>query len=65
MPETILVVEDELSLQEILAYNLQKQGYSVETTGNGCKALETARQFKPDLILLDIMLPGIRSAHLF
>ncbi len=61
MPETILVVEDELSLQETLAYNLQKQGYSVETTGNGRKALETARQLKPDLILLDIMLPGLNG----
>ena len=59
MPETILVVEDEPSLQETLAYNLQKQGYSVETCGNGRDALETARRLKPDLLLLDIMLPGL------
>jgi DNA-binding response OmpR family regulator len=59
MPETILVVEDEPSLQETLAYNLQKQGYSVETSGNGREALETARRLKPDLLLLDIMLPGL------
>jgi DNA-binding response OmpR family regulator len=57
MPETILVVEDEPSLQETLAYNLQKQGYTVETAGDGRSALETARRLKPDLILLDIMLP--------
>ena len=57
MPETILVVEDEPSLQETLAYNLQKQGYTVETAGDGRAALETARRLKPDLILLDIMLP--------
>jgi DNA-binding response OmpR family regulator len=57
MPETILVVEDEPSLQETLAYNLQKQGYAVETAGDGRAALETARRLKPDLILLDIMLP--------
>jgi DNA-binding response OmpR family regulator len=57
MPETILVVEDEPSLQETLAYNLQKQGYAVETAGDGRSALETARRLKPDLILLDIMLP--------
>lgn len=59
MPETILVVEDEPSLQETLAYNLQKQGYSVETSANGRTALETARRIKPDLLLLDIMLPGM------
>lgn len=57
MPETILIVEDEPSLQETLAYNLEKQGYSVETAGDGRTALETARRLKPDLILLDIMLP--------
>jgi len=59
MVEKILVVEDELSLQETLAYNLKRQGYEVETTGNGLEALEIARRDHPDLILLDIMLPGI------
>jgi len=59
MPETILIVEDEPSLQETLAYNLQKQGYAVETAGDGRSALETARRLKPDLILLDIMLPQL------
>jgi DNA-binding response OmpR family regulator len=59
MPETILVVEDELSLQETLVYNLEKQGYTVEATGDGRSALEMARRLKPDLILLDIMLPGL------
>lgn len=57
MPETILVVEDELSLQETLAYNLRKEGYTVETVGDGRLALESARKLKPDLIVLDIMLP--------
>ena len=57
MPETILIVEDELSLQETLAYNLKKEGYRVETVGDGRSALESARQLKPDLIVLDIMLP--------
>jgi DNA-binding response OmpR family regulator len=57
MPETILIVEDEPSLQETLAYNLEKQGYTVETAGDGRTALETTRRLKPDLILLDIMLP--------
>ena len=59
MPELILVVEDEPSLQETLAYNLEKQGYRVETSGDGRSALETARRLKPDLIVLDIMLPAM------
>jgi DNA-binding response OmpR family regulator len=59
MPETILVVEDETSLRETLSYNLKKEGYSVEAVGDGRIALDTARQMKPDLLVLDIMLPGL------
>jgi DNA-binding response OmpR family regulator len=59
MPDKILVVEDEVSLQETLAYNLQRQGYEVETCGDGNTAIEAARRSHPDLILLDVMLPGI------
>ncbi len=59
MPDKILVVEDEPSLQETLVYNLEKQGYSVEVVGDGLSALEAARRKKPELILLDIMLPGL------
>ncbi|MBG0788649.1 MAG: response regulator transcription factor [Anaerolineaceae bacterium] len=59
MPEKILVVDDEISLQETVAYNLKKQGYDVQTTGNGTEALDLAREMKPDLIILDVMLPGL------
>jgi DNA-binding response OmpR family regulator len=59
MSEKILVVEDEPSLQETLVYNLKKQGYRVEAAGDGYQAIETARNQKPDLIILDIMLPGL------
>ena len=59
MAEKILIVEDEVSLQETLSYNLRKQGYEVETVGDGPSALEAARRLKPELILLDIMLPGM------
>ncbi len=59
MPEKILVVEDELSLRETLAYNLKKEGYTVETAGDGRTALETARRTKPDLLVLDVMLPEL------
>jgi DNA-binding response OmpR family regulator len=59
MSEIILVVEDEPSLQETLVYNLKKQGYTVETAGDGRSAVEAARRLKPDLIVLDIMLPEL------
>lgn len=59
MAEKILVVEDEVSLQETLAYNLVKQGYEVETAGDGLIALDKARLLHPDLIILDLMLPGL------
>lgn len=59
MAEKILVVEDELTLQETLAYNLKRQGYEVTTAGDGASALDLARTLHPDLIILDIMLPGI------
>jgi DNA-binding response OmpR family regulator len=57
MSEKILVVEDEPTLQETLAYNLTHQGYAVETASDGQVAIEKARQTQPDLIVLDIMLP--------
>jgi DNA-binding response OmpR family regulator len=57
MPESILIVEDEPALQDTLAYNLKKEGYTVEAVGDGRAALESARRLKPDLIVLDIMLP--------
>jgi len=59
MTEKILVVDDEISLQETLAYNLKKQGYQVETIGDGSKVLDIVRTMKPDLIILDVMLPGL------
>jgi DNA-binding response OmpR family regulator len=59
MADKILVVEDEPSLQETLAYNLERQGYEVEIAGNGLVGLEKARAGQPDLIVLDVMLPGM------
>ena len=59
MPAIILVVEDEPSFQDTLVYNLEKQGYTVESCGGGRSALEAARRLKPDLIVLDIMLPEL------
>ena len=56
---TILVVEDETSLRETLAYNLTRQDYTVEAVGDGNAAVEAARRLRPDLIVLDLMLPGL------
>jgi DNA-binding response OmpR family regulator len=55
----ILVVDDEAVLVETIAYNLEQAGYRVVTASDGNSALEAARSESPDLILLDIMLPGI------
>jgi DNA-binding response OmpR family regulator len=59
MSETILVVEDEPALRDTLSYNLKKDGFTVETVGDGRAALDSARTLKPDLIVLDLMLPEI------
>jgi DNA-binding response OmpR family regulator len=59
MPEKILVVEDETILRETLAYNFTKEGFAVEQAADGPAAIALARTAKPDLIVLDLMLPGI------
>jgi two-component system OmpR family response regulator len=55
----ILVVEDDLNLLATLKYNFIKEGYDVITAVDGAGALETARREKPELIVLDVMLPGL------
>jgi DNA-binding response OmpR family regulator len=55
----LLVVEDETTLRDTLAYNLAKEGHEVTQSADGAEALELAREDKFDLIVLDIMLPGL------
>ena len=57
--QKILVVEDEMTLRETLAYNLKREGYEVAATGDGGEALELAREHEFDLIVLDVMLPTL------
>jgi len=57
MPKKILVVDDEKDIVEMLKYNLEKEGYTVFTALNGKRAIEQAQENKPNLILLDIMMP--------
>src|SRR5260370_39141571 len=53
----VLVVDDEPVLVETIAYNLEQAGYEVMTAADGASALEVARRERPDLVILDIMLP--------
>ena len=55
--KTVLIVDDEQSIIDILVYNLRKEGYNTIEANDGLTAVETAIQEKPDLILLDVMLP--------
>jgi len=57
--ETILVIEDDSDIVEIIQYNFEREGYRVITASNGEKGLETAISKKPSLIILDLMLPGL------
>ncbi len=54
----ILIADDEPDILEIIQYNLQNEGYEVATAKNGNQAIEQAKRFNPDLIILDIMMPG-------
>ncbi|MEA5139981.1 response regulator transcription factor [Arcicella rigui] len=62
----ILLVDDDPDIIELLEYNLQKEGYETQSAMDGIQALEVAKSFKPDLILLDVMMPrqdGIETAR--
>ena len=59
MADSLLLVDDETTLLETLAFNLRSAGYEVITAADGAAALEAARSKVPDLVLLDLMLPEI------
>ena len=61
MPGNVLIVEDDETMLGILKYNLSRDGYAVVTAADGLQALELARSEKPNLILLDIMLPKMNG----
>ncbi len=64
MAERILIIEDDAHLAAGLRYNLEKAGYSVSHAGNGPDGLRSARDLRPDLIVLDLMLPGLSGFDL-
>ncbi len=55
----ILLVDDESDILEFLGYNLSREGYMVEKAKNGKRAIQIAREFKPHLVILDVMMPGM------
>ena len=59
--ETILVIDDEEDILELVRYNLASDGFKVECAATGEEALKRSAAMKPDLILLDLMLPGING----
>lgn len=59
MASRVLLVEDEHALVEVLRYNLEREGFEVQSCGDGREALRLARLNPPDLVILDLMLPGL------
>lgn len=55
----VLIIEDEADIQTLISYHFKQAGYRVEICGNGAEGLKKAREAKPDLLILDLMLPGI------
>lgn len=55
----VLVVDDEENIRELLSVSLKFQGYEVETASDGPAAIDRCRTFKPDLLMLDVMMPGM------
>ena len=64
MPDTILVVDDEIDLLDLVAHHLKQAGFTVVTASRGEEALDLARRSRPDAILLDIMLPDIQGTEI-
>ena len=62
--KTILIIEDEKDLAELLAFNLEKEGYRPLIAQDGTSGLDAARNNSPDLILLDLMLPGLPGTEI-
>ncbi len=61
---TILIIEDESDLAELVAFNLEKEGYRLLLAANGTAGLELLRQETPHLVLLDLMLPGLTGIEI-
>ena len=56
--QKVLIVDDEVAIQELIRFNLEQSGFETEVAGDGIAALEMFESYRPDLIVLDLMLPG-------
>ncbi|MGB2092039.1 MAG: response regulator transcription factor [Akkermansiaceae bacterium] len=63
--QSVLVIEDEEDIADLVAFNLRRAGYHVETASDGIKGLGAAKALLPDLIVLDLMMPGMDGISLF
>ena len=63
-PKHVLVIDDEADLVELVSYNLSKEGFIVESASDGESALQKIKKGKYDLLILDLMLPGIQGIEL-
>src|SRR5262245_58630535 len=63
MHPTVLVVDDERDILELVRYHLSQAGFRVLTAADGRQAVESARKERPDLIVLDLMLPGVAGTE--
>ena len=59
--KTILVVDDERDLLDLIEYNLKKEGYDVLKAEDGLEGIRMAKKYKPDLVMLDIMMPKMNG----
>lgn len=62
---TVLLIEDEPSLRQLLRLSFSEAGYTVQEAGDGVAGLDRARRSRPDLIVLDVMLPGIDGQEVY
>ena len=62
-PVKVLVVDDEQDILDTLQYSLELRGYAVDTAVDGLEALEKAKRLPPQVMILDVMLPGLAAIH--
>ena len=60
-PRTVLVADDDEDILQLVSFRLERAGYNVVTAGDGQQALAAAREHKPDLAVLDVMMPGLNG----
>jgi two-component system response regulator RegX3 len=65
MPEKILVIEDDKSIADSVTYTLRQEGFEVEVAYDGVSGLDAFRNFRPDLVILDLLLPGLHGFDVF